>query len=343
MAEVQTQAASSPAETPDVFQGQEPTMAEYDSYRTTGELPERFKPAEKAAPAPADAPKETVDDSDGDEPKLAPDSDPDKPQDPPQKETPAEKRIKQLLAKTKELERKLEAAAKPTQQSDSSTAQAPRQPQNYQEYRQSFKPSVFVEEYGKAHPDASYEDANAAMADHLLDVRDHFKGIETRENAEKQALESKVSEARNRYENFDEIKESFLSKIISDKGAPLIPLQVLGIINDSDYLADVLYTIGSDDAELAKFVEMAKANPNKAIRYVARVEGLIAEELAKPKETPVRGEDGKFKAPEKKQTSAPPPPKPVNNGPARGAFDVSDDSLSNDEWMRQRNKQVGLG
>jgi len=33
----------------------------------------------------------------------------------------------------------------------------------------------------------------------------------------------------------------------------------------------------------------------------------------------------------------------VNNGSVRGAFDVSDDSLSNDEWMRQRNKQVGLG
>jgi hypothetical protein len=107
----------------------------------------------------------------------------------------------------------------------------------------------------------------------------------------------------------------------------------------------VLYTIGSDDAELAKFIEMAKANPNKAIRYVAKVESLIADELAKPKETPARAENGQFKpnAPEKKSTSAPKPPSPVNNGGHSRAFDPSDDSLSPEEWMRQRNKALGKG
>ena len=331
----ETTAASSPAEVADVFNGQEVSLSEFSKYREDGTLPERFKPAEPAESAPADAPEETAETED--EPESEPEAEA---QEQPQKVSPAKKRIKQLLAEKKELQRKLEAAAKPTQP-DSSTAQAPRAPQNYQEYRQAFKPSAFVEEYAKAHPEASYEDANAAMADHLLDVRDHFKAIETRVNAEKQALESRVSEARDRYADFDEIKDNFLAKTISDKGTPLIPLPVLSMINDSDVMAHLLYTIGSDPAELAKFVDMAKSNPNKAIRYVTKVESLIAEELAKPKETTARGEDGKFKssAPEKPKTQAPKPPSPVGGGSSR-AFDVNDESLSTDEWFRKRNAEV---
>jgi hypothetical protein len=328
----QTPAASSPAT--DVFNGEQVSLAEFSKYREDGTIPERFKTAEEAEQVANDAPEETAETDE-------PESDPEEAQEQPQKVSPAEKRIKQLLAEKKELQRKLEAAAKPTH-SDSSTAQAPRAPQNYQEYRQAFKPSMFIEEYTKAHPEASYEDANAAMADHLFDVRKHFETIETRVNAEKQALESRVSDARDRYADFDEIKDNFLAKTISDKGTPLIPLPVLSIINDSDVMAHLLYTIGSDEAELAKFVDMAKSNPNKAIRYVTKVESLIAEELAKPSKTPVRGNDGKFAAPEKRQTSAPKPVSPVSGGSSR-AFDVNDDSLSPEEWMRQRNKKLGIG
>jgi hypothetical protein len=327
----QTQAASSPAETPDVFQGQQVSMDEFSKYRADGTVPERFKPAEPADPAPADAPEKKV--------ETEPDSDPDaEAQEQPHKVSPAEKRIKQLLAKQKELERQL-ASRQDAPSASSTAATHQRAPQNYQEWRATFKPSEFVAKYGEEHPDAQYEDAQAAMFEHLSGAEKHFRAIEERVAAEKQALESKVGEARAKYEDFDEIKENFLAKTISDKGAPLIPLNVLGIINDSEVMAHLLYTIGSDEAELAKFVDMAKSNPNKAIRYVTRVESLIAEELAKPKETPVRGEDGKF-APEKPKTSAPKPPEPVGGGSSR-AFDVSDESLSPEDWMRKRNKQLG--
>src|SRR6185312_16303360 len=170
----ETTAASSPAEVADVFNGQEVSLSEFSKYREDGTVPERFKPAEPAESAPADAPEETAETED--EPESEPEAEA---QEQPQKPaSPAEKRIKQLLAEKKELQRKLEAAAKPTQP-DSSTAQAPRAPQNYQEYRQAFKPSAFIEEYGKQNPDATYEDANAAMADHLYEVRKHFDTIET--------------------------------------------------------------------------------------------------------------------------------------------------------------------
>lgn len=329
-------AASSAAD--DVFGGIEPTFDEYNSYRQTGELPARFKPVEPAESAPADAPEET-EESEGEEPEPEPESDPEEAQEPPQKGSGAEKRIKQLLAEKKELQRKLEAAAKSDVRSDPSSAQAAQQaPQTYEDWEKQFEPEKWIEEYTKQNPQASYERANAAMFTHMLNAREHFRSIEQRVQAEKQALDAKLSDARERYEDFDEIKSDFLSKAISPKGVPLLPLQVLGIINDSDVLPDLLYTIGSDDAELAKFVEMAKTNPNKAIRYVARVESLIAEELAKPENTSARGEDGKFKAPERK-TSAPKPPVLVSGSSSR-AFDVSDESLSAEEWASKRNAEL---
>jgi hypothetical protein len=336
MADVTTQAESSPAEV-DVFNGETPTLTEYNQFRSTGEVPERFKPAEPAESAPADAPQET-EAAEVETPEIAPESDPETAQEHPQKPvSPAQKRILQLLAEKKELQRKLEAVAKPDAQSGSSPAQTPQAaaPQNYAEYRKQFKPAAWIEEYAKANPESSYEDATAAMADHLADAREHYRTIEQRVQAETKALDATVEEARTRYEDFDAVKETFLGSVLSDKGSPMIPLPVLEAVNDSDVLADVIYTIGSDEKALADFVRMAKSSPIKAIKHVAVLEGLIKEELAKTKGEKTQA----VKAPERQRTSAPKPPSPVGGGSSK-AFDVSDDSLSPEEWMRQRNRQL---
>ena len=330
----ETQAASSTAEV-DVFQGQQPSVAEYDSYRRTGELPERFKPAEPAESAPADSPEETA------EPD-APDSDPEEAQELPQKVSPAEKRIKQLLAENKELKRKQEAAAKQTE-SGSSPAQAqPRAPQNYDEWRATFKPSEFVSKYAEQNPDATYEDAQAAMFEHLSKAEKHFTQLTERQQANFRKLQDEVNATREKYEDFDHIKDTFVGQIMDDKGNSLIPSEVFKFVNKSKVLTDLIYTIGSDEKATADFVQMAKNDPEEAMRYVARVEIGIAEELAKGKESTPRGEDGKFKAPERKQTQAPKPPSPVSGGTSR-AFDVSDESLTPEQWMQKRNKSLGIG
>lgn len=331
----ETQAASSPAEAVDPFEGEQVSLHEFSKYRETGELPARFKPAEAAESAPADAPEETAETEETPEAE----SDAEEAQEPPQKAvSPAEKRIKQLLAEKKELQRRLEAAAKPTQTDSSSRPAPPPPPQTFDEWIDRFDVDRWEEEYASSHPQASFGKMQLERDIYIDKVRDHFRGIEQRAQAEKQALDSKVAEARERYENFDEITDNFLSQVIDQRGVPQIPLPVLAIVNDSEYLADLLYTIGEDEGELAKFVAMAKANPNKAIRYVTRVESLIAEELAKPRDA-----EGKFteKAPEPKKTAAPKPPSPVNGGTSR-AFDVNDESLSTEEWMRKRNHQLGV-
>jgi hypothetical protein len=126
-------ADSTPAEVEDVFQGQSVSLSEFSKYRADGELPSRFKPN--------DTPEETVV-PEAEEPEPEPESEPDATQEPPQKVSGAEKRIKQLLAEKKELERKL--AGKPDVQPDPSTARyrrhAPSQPQKTR--RQTEPPST---------------------------------------------------------------------------------------------------------------------------------------------------------------------------------------------------------
>ncbi len=328
----QTVAASSPAEVSDVFNGENVSLAEFNRYRQDGELPDRFKP-EPAESAPADAPEETAE-TEGDEPETAPAAEPEDAQELTQK-AKTKKRIEQLLAEKKELQRKLEAAAKPDANPGSSPAQAqqPQAPRNFAEWESQFKPSKWLEEYAKANPQAEYEDATYAMARYAAKVEKHFDSIEQRVQAEMRALESKVSEARERYEDFEEIRGNFISKAVAEDRTPLIPVEVLKAINDSDRIADLLYVIGGDETALNEFIALAKSDPVKAIKRVGQLEVGITQELSKAKAEP------STKAPEKKQTTAPKPPSPVGGASTR-SFDVSDESLTADEWMRKRNKQL---
>lgn len=335
--------APSAAETTDVFNGQEPSLNEYNKYRETGEVPERFKPSSEQAESETAKEDETQDPSEGDEPENESDSETDdqqqEKQSKPKKQT-AEERIAQLestIEKIKRgagLERKTEVATVTEPNKD-----AP--PQNYQEWRKAFKPSQWVDEFAKANPEASYEDATAAMADYLGDVRDQYRAVEERNTAQQREMSTKVAAAKERYgDTFEQVLRPTVESIISDNGIPGVIKEML---NDSDVSPDLIFTLGSDPDEFAQFVKLAKEAPGKAIRYLAAVEAGIQEELKGSAKETARDENGQFKAkeepPAKTKTSAPKPPSTVT-GKSSGAFDVSDESLSADEWMRKRNEAV---
>jgi len=320
------EAASSPAETPDVFNGETPTLTEFNAYRETGEVPERFKAA-KADSAPAATPEKTVE-SEAEEAEPAPESEPEETQEHPPKGSGAEKRIKQLLAEKKqallekeELQRKLEAAAKP----DAKPGPSPAQPANYQEWKAAFNPDKWIEEFAKANPGASYEKANAEMFSHMQEVRDQFRGREQADQRALAAMQAKMDEARSRYEDADDL--------IFPTGEAIRQAQMPQLVRDifeaSDVLPDLLYVV-SDPDELKKFISLAQTNPRAAIAKIVEYERGIHEELAKG-----------GKAPEQKKTAAPKPPSPVGGSSSR-AFDVSDESLSAEEWMRKRNAQLNI-
>ena len=329
-------ADSTPAEAADVFNGLNPTLAEFQQYRQSGEVPERFKPAETVAEA-APAPETPEPSSEGDEPETASDSEPEQQQEKgkPKRQT-AEERIAQLEATIEKIRR----GAGLKTEADSSPApvkEQPKAPQTYADWKQVFEPENWIAEYAKAHPDASYERANAAMFDHMIDVRDQFKAIEQQRETQTKELKAKVADARSRYgDKFDEVLVPTLTTILQDQG---IKPAVKELINDSDVVADVIYALGNDPKQLEEFRAMSTT---KQLRYIATLENGIIEGLDAGKQDAPRNDKGQFASkepPAKPKTQAPKPPSPVS-GVATGAFDVSDESLSADDWMRKRNAQL---
>lgn len=269
--------------------------AEYAQWRIDGTLPEK-KQSQPAESTPADASKETISDN-------APEPETGKSTQETRRKPGAEARIGELTSRVKQLERDLEEARRPkTTQAESSTAKsAPTQPQNYREWRKTFKPSKWVEKYGQENPEATYEDATAACADFQADVRDQFRQIEQQRDSQTKELNSKVTDARARYgEKFDEVVWPTLNTIVTDSG---VNPNVKAMLNDSDVVTDLLFTIGSDQKTLNDFLSMAKSQPGKALRYLAVVENGIIEELSTGKSG--RNERGQFTSSKSEETVAP--------------------------------------
>ena len=260
----------------------------------------------------------------GDEPETDPDSEPEEAQEQPKPGSGAEKRIKQLLAERKELQRKLEAA-KPTSTDSSPALAANTQPPT--------RP--------KPTPEDKSEDGTPKFKSYEDFVNDlaYWNGEQLlakykREQVEQDALKSlkvKLDDARTRYEDADDtifptaqaIKDARIPQVIKD------------VLAESDVFIDLCYVLGSDpDDGLKKLITLGQTNPRAALAKVFEYERGIREEFAKPDE-PAKQKQ----APENRQTKAPKPPSPVNGGSSR-AFDVSDESLSPEEWMRKRNADL---
>ena len=126
-----------------------------------------------------------------------------------------------------------------------------------------------------------------------------------RQEAAQKEMQTRLDAAKSRYgEGSDATIVEAAKAIFQDQQ---IPGAIREVLNESDVLIDVLYTLGKDAEGLAEFVELAKSKPGAAMRKAVLVEKLVSEELGKggssAGETPERGADGKFvsqKPPEKK-------------------------------------------
>lgn len=349
MPEGQTVAAeSSPAiEAEPTFDIPRSGTPEYVKWRTDGTFPDKTQP-EVEESAPSGTVKEPQADSGESPAPLTP-----------QERTERDKRKSKerwddMLTEQKRLKAEIEALKAPKPESQSKPAeQKPAQPRNYQEWRKNFKAAEWVQQHIKDNPETSYEDANAAMADHLSDVRDNFRSFEQQQQAALAKTAAKVKEAEAKYENFKETTTPFIKEFLDD---PAIPLAVKMMAGDSEVWTDLVFTIASDPQSKAEFLEMAKANPGKALRYIAKVEALIGEELDKGKEsTADRDAGGKFvaKKPEPQTPakrgpeSAPEPPLEIGNR-GSGPMDESERALKAaergdpkafSEWRRAEDKR----
>jgi len=323
----ETQAAPSVAVVEAPIEIPRSNTPEYAEWRNTGNLPEKKSPQAESAPAEETKPDDSVDSAT----KEA--------QEKSKRRPDVEERFKQLTDKHKQemdsLRAKLDELSRPKdeKQVESST---PKAPQTYNEWRKDFKPTQWIEKYAKDHPTESYEDATAAMADHLGDVRDQFRAIEQQRSSQHKELNDKVGAARERYgDKFDEVLAPTVTKIMSDAG---VNPNVKAMLNDSDVLPDLVFTIGSDQATLDKFMKLSKENPGQALRYIAKVELDIQSELAKGKETtevPRDAATGKFTKPaeipaKRGPESAPEPPIEIGSR-GTGTLDDSERALKDME------------
>lgn len=263
-------------------------------FRKTGNLPEPPK-REEAAPSSEAQAAET---------SPAPEAE-NKQQEkkPAEKPKPtAEDRIAQLEATIEKIRKG--AGIEKTQKAESSPAKVEQPIQQPQFTRP--KPTADDKNKDGSPKFQTYEDFVEDLADWKAEQRWAAQQREQAQQAQARELNAKVAEARSRYENFDEILQPTIDAIVGDTDVAGVVKQML---NDSDILPDLIFTIGSSKEELASFVKMAKENPGKALRYIALTESLINEELegkAKPK-----GGDKPKETPAKPQTAAPKPPSEV--------------------------------
>lgn len=272
---------------------------EYAQWRISGELPEKKSEPKSADPAPADAGKDQTTDDRAD--SAAKPTQEQKSKRRPDIET----RFKQYTDRIDRLERELEEARRTKSTQAEPSPAKPAQPQTYQDWRKTFKATEWMNGFIAQNPEATWEDANAAMADHLGDVRESFREREQTARQQATQLQSKVDDARTRYgDQFDEVLKPTVSRIMSEQS---ISPTVKALLNDSDVLPDVIFTLGSDQASLDSFLRMA---PGKQIRYIAALEAEIQAELSKPASRNDKGQFATEKpAPAKRgPESAPEPP-----------------------------------
>lgn len=290
---VETQAAPSTAteaapSTPQTFEIPRSGTPEYAEWRVSGEIPAKKEQPKKEASASSDTGKDqTPEDEANSGAKEA--------QEKGKRRPDAEARIKQLNDENKRIKAELEDARKGKTEKAESSAAA-KQPQTYKDWRAEFKPSKWIETYLTDNADATYEDANAAMADHLGDVRDQFRSFEQRDAEASKQIVTKVEDAKARYgeDALDTIIPTG-EKITKD---PRIAGVIKEMVKDSDVMVDLLYVLGTDP-KLDEFLELSRTNPRKAVRYVVEVEQGIEAAFKGSKtatEGAERGADGKFVA-----------------------------------------------
>lgn len=301
-------AASSAAEMPEIPASGTDGYAEW---RMTGRLPEpepEPKQPEKQAES-ASAKKQN------EEPEDSADSAAKPQQERKSKRRPdIEARFHQYTERIDRLERELANAQNPQTKADSSPANA----------QQAAKPTVNDVDPNGNPRFSTYEEYVEALADWKANERYQLAEQQARIREQSNRLQSQVEDARKRYgDAFDGVLAPTVSRIVND---PSISQTVKAMLNDSETLPDVIYTLGSDAETLRKFLSMPEG---KQLRYIAAVEAGIEENRGN---STARNEKGQFseskkEAPAKRgPESAPEPPIEIGHR-GTSSMDESERSL----------------
>ena len=283
------------------------TSEQRQEYRRTGDLPGTPKKTEEAATSSV-------------APKAEPEgeSDPPKQQETPKAETKpkptAEERIAQLEATIEKIRK---GSGKETPKAESSPAE-PKPVQQHPPTRP--KPTAEDKKEDGSSKFDTYEDFVEDLSDWKAEQRDVQRERDTAQQVQAKSFNDKLESARTRYPNFDDVMKPTVDAIVGDNAVSPVVKQML---DDSEVLPDLIFTIGSSESDLANFLKMAKDNPGKALRYIALTESLIADELAGTKpadEAPVRQKTQVPKPPSEAGGRAATPPDALEAAAKAGDF-----------------------
>jgi len=174
-----------------------------------------------------------------------------------------------------------------------------------------------IEEYEK-----EVKDYPARLAAYLEAERQHSERIASLERRNKES-EAKALKTHADY------KEEFeaLTKDIANNDEPKLPdyvLQALAVESEDPH--ELAYYLAKNREEFRRF---AALKPDQVLREVIKLDAKLSFQAQTPP------------AQEKKQAPAKPaPPAPVGARAASMGFDVNDEAMSAEEWVRQRNKQL---
>jgi polyhydroxyalkanoate synthesis regulator phasin len=256
-----------------------------EHWNKTGNPPEQPKTQESA---PASAPEKKAEPENAAEPGTAPKQE--KKERKPGEKLNAEERISQLTAQVRRLEEEGRERSRPEEpKPPSQTTQ--QSPANYAEWRKAFKPAEWTDKWIRENPQSSFEDATAAMADHLYDVRRAYEHAEVQhKDAVRQAQEMLRAITEKHPDAESKIKQT-VQQLFTNA-----PDFIKAFVNDSDVAADLLYSLSEPEA-LQKVLETAKTSPGKSLRMLRDMEVAFEKEISKPSVAPKSQEEVKPRAP----------------------------------------------
>lgn len=302
--------------------------AEYSEWRKSGTFPEPKPIVEDSAPS--DAGKAATSDiaGDSDTPTKQQEKVPIK-----RKELTAEERIAQLESTIEKIRKG--APHLETKKAESSPARVdpprPAVPQTYEEWNKVFNVKDWQNKYATEHPEAEYEDIQAATMDFKLDARDHFRSLQKARSEAQQRFGEGVAKAREQYPDFDAVADPMAAKINELILNPQINDMLKKEILDPEG-AHILYALGKDQEIVEKFGRLALNDPAEAIYLWKSLKKEALRELS----TTGRNDKGQFASRIEEKTpapakrgpeSAPEPPLEIGNR-GTGPMDESARALS---------------
>lgn len=269
------------------------TSEQRERWNKTGEIP---KPKQESAPA--DKPEKTVAPDDAAEPGTAKRQEPTKRDKVTAEERKAQlnREIQDLVARRNAMKAEVESRdVKPEPKAEPSPAKAtdadePKEPalsdfKDYDEYEKSHR--KWVRDFAKWSAEQAIQ---------------RFRQEQTQAEQQRQ-FQQQFEEGKKRYADFEE-KVRPAAKALWENQQIIAPVKVA--IGNSELALDLMYVLGGDEAQFNQFLETAKTDPVKAIKYIGKVEDLIRAEQSKAKAAPEKKE-----APVQPQPRAPKPPSEV--------------------------------